>query len=211
MTDIAVDPGTIPDAATDADPSATERLVDAYLDAWRATDEATRRDLVARVFAADGRHVDPMADVAGHDALVAMLAGVHAAYPGFAIERTSGVDRLGRLQHARERPGQLGRQGGGAKPRAHPDFPIEQLHPQGVELGPELGIHAAPDQRRELRRGEHDRVGAPPVEGVHLRVRRLEGAHTGPPSRRGGSGTNAVDHLAGLVLQPVPVFRRRSK
>jgi hypothetical protein len=74
---------------------ATTELVDTYFDMWRATDEATRADLIARVFTPDGRHVDPHADVAGHEALAAMLAGVHAAYPGFTIERTSGIDQHG--------------------------------------------------------------------------------------------------------------------
>jgi len=73
----------------------TTELVDAYFAMWRATDEGARAELVARAFAPDGRHVDQLADAVGHDALAGMLAGVHAAYPGFAIERTSGVDRFG--------------------------------------------------------------------------------------------------------------------
>ena len=80
---------------TAVNPVATEQLIDTYLDMWRATDEAQRSELVARVFTDDGRHVDPMADAIGHDALGQMLANVHAAYPGFAIERTSGIDQHG--------------------------------------------------------------------------------------------------------------------
>lgn len=80
---------------TAVNPAATEQLIDTYFDMWRATDDATRADLVARSFTADGRHVDPMADAIGHDALAAMLANVHAAYPGFTIERTSGIDQHG--------------------------------------------------------------------------------------------------------------------
>ena len=83
MTDTAVNPAT------------TEQLVDTYFDMWRATDGAQRSELVARVFTEDGRHVDPMADAIGYDALNGMLANVHAAYPGFAIDRTSGVDQHG--------------------------------------------------------------------------------------------------------------------
>ena len=70
-------------------------LIDDYFEMWRATDADTRRDLVERCFVADGRHVDPHADVTGHDDVAAMLAGVHEAYAGFAIERTSGIDRHG--------------------------------------------------------------------------------------------------------------------
>jgi len=73
----------------------TVELVDTYFDMWRANDDTARVDLVARVFTDDGRHVDPLADAVGHDALAAMLATVHTAYPGFRIERTSGIDQHG--------------------------------------------------------------------------------------------------------------------
>ncbi len=81
------------DAATS--PATTQQLIDTYFDMWRAADEAPRAELVARVFTPAGRHVDPMADAVGHEALAAMLANVHAAYPGFAMERTSGIDQHG--------------------------------------------------------------------------------------------------------------------
>ncbi|HEX6236713.1 MAG TPA: nuclear transport factor 2 family protein [Acidimicrobiales bacterium] len=74
--------------------AATE-LVDTYFDMWRATDDGRRRELVAEVFAPDGRHVDPLADARGHDELAAMIANVHTHYPGFALERTSGIDQHG--------------------------------------------------------------------------------------------------------------------
>jgi hypothetical protein len=80
---------------TAVNPAATETLIDTYFEMWRASDEAQRADLVARAFSTDGRHVDPMADAVGHDALAGMLANVHAAYPGFTIERTSGIDQHG--------------------------------------------------------------------------------------------------------------------
>ena len=73
----------------------TEQLIDTYFDMWRATDDSSRADLVARVFAEDGRHVDPHADAIGHQELTSMIADVHAGYPGFAIERTSGIDQHG--------------------------------------------------------------------------------------------------------------------
>lgn len=79
------------DTATTA--PATAELLEAYLDLWHATDEGTRAELLERVFTPDGRHVDPHADARGHDGLAEMLAGVHAAYPGFRIERTSGIDQ----------------------------------------------------------------------------------------------------------------------
>ncbi|HEX5095706.1 MAG TPA: nuclear transport factor 2 family protein [Acidimicrobiia bacterium] len=70
-------------------------LVDTYFEMWRATDDATRRALLEQVFAPDGRHVDALADANGYDELASMIANVHGHYPGFTIERTSGVDRYG--------------------------------------------------------------------------------------------------------------------
>lgn len=73
----------------------TTELVDTYFTMWLETDEASRRALVERVFTPDGRHVDALADANGHDELAAMVANVHAHYPGFAMERTTGIDRFG--------------------------------------------------------------------------------------------------------------------
>ncbi len=83
-------------STTDTAPvDTTAALVDTYFEMWRAEDPTARRALVARVFADDGRHVDPLADARGHDEVDALVAGVHATYPGFAIERTSGIDQHG--------------------------------------------------------------------------------------------------------------------
>lgn len=75
-------------------PPATE-LVDTYFEMWRATDPDERASLVARSFTPDGRHVDPGADVTGHEQLAAMLAAAQELYPGCTLERTSGVDQHG--------------------------------------------------------------------------------------------------------------------
>lgn len=77
------------------DTTTIEQLVDAYFDMWRATDPQARAELVERTFTSDGRHVDPMADAIGHVELAGMLANVHAAYPGFGIDRTSHIDHHG--------------------------------------------------------------------------------------------------------------------
>jgi SnoaL-like domain len=83
-------------STTDTAPAeATTALVDTYFAMWREPDAAARRSLVEQAFIAEGRHVDPHADARGHDEVDAMIAGVHAAYPGFAIERTSGIDQHG--------------------------------------------------------------------------------------------------------------------
>jgi hypothetical protein len=80
------------DTTTSSD---TETLVDTYFDMWQTTDARQRADLVAKVFADDGRHVDQHADATGHADLAEMIAGVHAGFPGFQMARTSGIDRFG--------------------------------------------------------------------------------------------------------------------
>jgi hypothetical protein len=62
---------------------------------WREADPAARRPLIEAAFTPDGRHVDALADAHGHDELDAMIANVHAHYPGFRMERTSGIDQHG--------------------------------------------------------------------------------------------------------------------
>jgi hypothetical protein len=75
--------------------TATVDLLDVYFAMWREADESARRALIERTFTADGRHVDPIADANGYDELNAMVSNVHTTYPGFSIERTSGIDQHG--------------------------------------------------------------------------------------------------------------------
>ncbi|MCW0215826.1 MAG: nuclear transport factor 2 family protein [Pseudonocardia sp.] len=56
-----------------------------YLDAWNATDPDDRAKAVAAVFTEDARYVDPLADVTGHDAIAALIAGVQQQFPGFVF------------------------------------------------------------------------------------------------------------------------------
>ncbi len=80
---------------TDTTTTDTQTVLDTYFAMWRTTDAAERAELVARAFTEDGRHVDQHADAVGHAALVEMIAGVHAGFPGFQMARTTGVDRFG--------------------------------------------------------------------------------------------------------------------
>jgi hypothetical protein len=80
---------------TDTTAPATAALLDAYFEMWRTTDTGQRAELVAKAFTEDGRHVDPAADANGHAELAEMVGGVHAQFPGFQIERTSGIDQHG--------------------------------------------------------------------------------------------------------------------
>jgi hypothetical protein len=72
--------------------TATTDLADRYLAAWNATDPAGRRALVAEVFAGDVTYTDPLADVAGRDALDATIAAVQARFPGWVFRLAGPAD-----------------------------------------------------------------------------------------------------------------------
>jgi hypothetical protein len=77
---------------TTATDTTTPAVVDTYFQMWNETDPARRAELVAQAWTDDGRHVDPLADVAGHEALSAYVAGVQERFPDHQLRRTSGVD-----------------------------------------------------------------------------------------------------------------------
>jgi hypothetical protein len=78
---------------TTANPTDTiAGTIDRYFALWNTTDAAERAARTAEVWTEDGRHVDPLADVSGHDELVAMMAGVHEHYAGGRFERTTEID-----------------------------------------------------------------------------------------------------------------------
>ena len=60
---------------------ATE-LASRYLQAWNETDAQRRGALVAQVFAQDASYVDPLASVAGHEGIAALIAGVQQQFHG---------------------------------------------------------------------------------------------------------------------------------
>ena len=74
-------------AAAVPDALAPERLVDAYIECWNATDEHQRREAVARTWADDARYVDPMASARGHDELAELMRAVQAQFPGHRFMR----------------------------------------------------------------------------------------------------------------------------
>jgi hypothetical protein len=67
-------------------------IVDTYLDMWNENDAAKRAELITTAWATDAHYVDPMLEADGHDALSAMVEGVHAQFPGHTFRRLSGVD-----------------------------------------------------------------------------------------------------------------------
>ncbi len=66
--------------------------IDAHLLAYGEPDAARRTDLVAQVWADDGRLIDPPLDARGHDGIVEMADTVQQLYPGHTFARTTAVD-----------------------------------------------------------------------------------------------------------------------
>jgi hypothetical protein len=66
--------------------------IDTYLSAWSEQDPAVRAELVGRVWAEDGRLIDPPAAATGH----AEISGLHGAlqqqFAGHTFRRASAVD-----------------------------------------------------------------------------------------------------------------------
>lgn len=69
-----------------------ERIVDAYIHAWNLDGRHAREALLAEIWAADGRYVDPRADLQGPAALVALLEERRAGRPGAGLVRSSAVE-----------------------------------------------------------------------------------------------------------------------
>jgi hypothetical protein len=67
-------------------------IVDSYLAALSEGDAAERAKLVSQAWAEDGRFVDPLLDVRGHDAIGDIAVAVGEQFPGHAFRRTSGID-----------------------------------------------------------------------------------------------------------------------
>lgn len=80
---------TTADQIPAADVAAT---IDGHLSAYGEPDAARRADLIARVWAGDGRLVDPPIAGEGHGGISEMAEAVLAHYAGHTFRRTSGVD-----------------------------------------------------------------------------------------------------------------------
>src|SRR4051812_9324044 len=66
--------------------------IDGYLSAWNETDAGRRAELVARVWADDGRLIDPPLAAEGHTGISDMAAALQAQFPGHTFRRASGID-----------------------------------------------------------------------------------------------------------------------
>ena len=80
MTDTALDTATL------------TQTIDTYLDAYGEADKARRDELIAQVWSADGRLLDPPLDGQGHAAISELTNVVHTHFPGHTFRRTTAVD-----------------------------------------------------------------------------------------------------------------------
>jgi hypothetical protein len=69
-----------------------DAIVNHYLAAWNETDPAARRKAVDELFSADVRYIDPLAAVAGRDALDGLIGAVQQQFPGLEFRPGGLVD-----------------------------------------------------------------------------------------------------------------------
>ena len=72
-----------------------EELIDRYFDSLNETDATRRRELTRQVWAEKGKFGTPYGEVEGHEAIVALVAGVQQQFPGAKVRRTSKIDGFG--------------------------------------------------------------------------------------------------------------------
>jgi hypothetical protein len=67
-------------------------IVRRYLATWNETGNEARYATVAAVWADDGRYLDPLAVVTGHDEISALIGTVQQQLPGHIFRLRDGVD-----------------------------------------------------------------------------------------------------------------------
>jgi hypothetical protein len=67
-------------------------LVARYLAVWNESDPDRRRAAIESVWADDGGYVDPLAAVAGHEQIAALIGQVREQVPGHVFRLRGGVD-----------------------------------------------------------------------------------------------------------------------
>ncbi|MCX4551529.1 nuclear transport factor 2 family protein [Streptomyces sp. NBC_01387] len=72
--------------------SVHETAVTRYLEAWNAGSAEDIAKAVAAAWSEDGSYTDPMADVAGHEGIAAVIAAVKGQFPGFEFRQLGAVD-----------------------------------------------------------------------------------------------------------------------
>lgn len=69
-----------------------DSLVQRYLDVWNETDADKRADLVAELWAPDGRYVDPIGSAVGHAEIGALVGAVQQQFDGMRFDLAGDVD-----------------------------------------------------------------------------------------------------------------------
>ncbi|MFE5194840.1 nuclear transport factor 2 family protein [Streptomyces sp. NPDC056601] len=69
-----------------------ETAVARYFEAWNSEGADARAEAVAAAWSEDGSYTDPVADVAGHEGIAAVIAAAREQFPGFAFRQTGTVD-----------------------------------------------------------------------------------------------------------------------
>lgn len=69
-----------------------ENAVARYFEAWNAAGPEELTKAVAAAWAVDGGYTDPLADVAGHEQIAAVIAAAHEQFPGFTFRPSGAVD-----------------------------------------------------------------------------------------------------------------------
>ncbi|MGR6917055.1 nuclear transport factor 2 family protein [[Actinomadura] parvosata] len=60
-------------------------LIDRYIACWNETDPEARAKAVAELWTEDGTYTDPLADVAGHAGIAAVIEGAQGMFPGLVF------------------------------------------------------------------------------------------------------------------------------
>ncbi|MGW2813956.1 nuclear transport factor 2 family protein [Streptomyces sp. NPDC001415] len=69
-----------------------ETAVARYFEAWNADSAEDIAKAVAAAWTEGGTYTDPLAEVAGHKGVAAVIAGAHAQFPGFGFRLLGAVD-----------------------------------------------------------------------------------------------------------------------
>lgn len=71
---------------------AIDAVVAGYFDLWNETDAPARRAALPVTWTGDASYRDPLLAAEGYDALDAMIAAVHAQYPGHRFQLVGAID-----------------------------------------------------------------------------------------------------------------------
>jgi hypothetical protein len=69
-----------------------ETLIADYLAAWSETDAINRQQILARIWADDGRYTDPQSEGQGREALNQIIGGFQATAPGSSFSLDGNID-----------------------------------------------------------------------------------------------------------------------